>query len=228
MPSLERDGDVFVLTLDEDENRFNPDWVTSINEALDQVEAADAPRALVAAGAGKIWSNGLDLEWFAANVDQVNDFLLDVHELFARVLSLGVPTIAAIKGHAFAAGAMLALACDERIMREDRGFFCLPEVDIRIPFTPGMDALIKARLAPQVAHEAMTTGRRYGGPDAVAAGIAQQALAEDAVVPAAISRAAELAEKDGATLATIKQRLYAPALATLRDKDANRLPGLGD
>lgn len=228
VPSLERDGDVFVLTLDEDENRFNPDWVAAINESLDQVEAAEAPRALVAAGAGKIWSNGLDLEWFAANVDQVNDFLLDVHELFARVLSLGVPTIAAIKGHAFAAGAMLALACDERIMREDRGYFCLPEVDIRIPFTPGMDALIKSRLTPQVAHEAMTTGRRYGGADAVAAGIAQQAVAEDAVVPSAIARAAELAPKDPTTLATIKQRLYGPVLETLRDADANKLPGLGD
>lgn len=228
MPSLDRDGNVFVLLLDEDENRFNPDWVAAINGLLDQVEAVEAPRALVIAGSGKIWSNGLDLDWFAANVKQVNDFLLDVHELFARTLSLGVPTIAAIKGHAFAAGAMLALACDERIMREDRGYFCLPEVDIRIPFTPGMDALIKSRLTPQVAHEAMTTGCRYGGPDAVTAGIAQQAVAEDEVVPAAIARAAELAEKDPTTLATIKQRLYASALATLRDTNANKLPGLGD
>lgn len=228
LPTLERDADVFVLTLDEDENRFNPDWVAEINGLLDEVEAAETPRALVIAGSGKIWSNGLDLEWFAENVDKVNDFLLDVHELFARTLSLGVPTIAAIKGHAFAAGAMLALATDERIMREDRGYFCLPEVDIFIPFTPGMDALIKSRLAPQTAHEAMTTGRRYGGPEAVAAGIAQQAVAEDQVVPTAVARAAELAGKDPATLATIKQRLYAPVLATLRDEQANRLPGLGD
>lgn len=228
MPQLEREADVFVLTLDDNENRFNPDWVAAVNGLLDEVEAAEAPRALVIAGSGKIWSNGLDLEWFAENVDKVNDFLLDVHELFARTLSLGVPTIAAIKGHAFAAGAMLALATDERIMREDRGYFCLPEVDIFIPFTPGMDALIKSRLTPQTAHEAMTTGRRYGGPEAVAAGIAQQAVAEDQVVPVAIARAAELAGKDPATLATIKQRLYAPALATLRDQQANRLPGLGD
>lgn len=228
LPTLERESEVFVLTLDDDENRFNPDWVASVNELLDQVEAAEAPRALVIAGSGKIWSNGLDLEWFAENVDKVNDFLLDVHELFARTLSLGVPTIAAIKGHAFAAGAMLALATDERIMREDRGYFCLPEVDIFIPFTPGMDALIKCRLTPQTAHEAMTTGRRYGGPDAVAAGIAQQAVAEDQVVPTAIARAAELAGKDPSTLATIKSRLYAPALAALRDQDANRMPGIGD
>jgi enoyl-CoA hydratase/carnithine racemase len=113
-------------------------------------------------------------------------------------------------------------------MREDRGYYCLPEVDIRIPFTPGMDALIKARLKPQVAHEAMTTGKRYGAHEAVAAEIVQTAVAEDQVLPAAIERASALADKDGTTLGIIKQRLYAPALATLRDREANKLPGLGD
>ncbi len=228
MPDLERDGNVFVLNLGEDENRFNPDWVASVNAALDEVAAAPPPRALVVTASGKIWSNGLDLEWFAANLEAVPAFVGEVHELLARALEFPVPTVAAIQGHCFAAGAMLAVAFDERIMREDRGYFCFPEVDIHIPFTPGMDALIKARLAPQVAHEAMTTGRRYGGADAVAAGIVQSAVPEEAVVTSAIERAASLADKDGATLGTIKQRLYAPALATLRDADANKLPGMGD
>jgi enoyl-CoA hydratase/carnithine racemase len=228
VPALERQGKVFVLNLGDDENRFNPDWVGAINDALDVVESGEAPRALVLSADGKIWSNGLDLEWFAANVPKIPDFVIDVHELLARMLSLGVPTIAAIQGHCFAAGAMLAMAADERVMREDRGYFCLPEVDIRIPFTPGMSALLQARLAPQVAHEVMTTGRRYGGPDALAAGIVQQTVTDIEVLETAIERAEQLAEKDGATLATIKQRMYAPALATLRDREANKLPGLGD
>ena len=73
-------------------------------------------------------------------------FVERVHALLARVLESGVPTVGALQGHVFAAGAMLALAHDERVMRGDRGFFCLPEVDIRIPFTPGMSAPIAARL----------------------------------------------------------------------------------
>lgn len=228
MPSLERDGNVFVLNLGDTENRFNPDWVGSVNQALDEVEAADAPRALVITADGKIWSNGLDLEWFAANVDAVPAFLNEVHELFARALSFPAPTIAAIQGHAFAAGAMLAVAFDERIMREDRGYFCFPEVDIRIPFTPGMDALIKCRLKPQVAYESMVTGRRYAAAEGVEAEIIQAAVPEDQVVAKAVERAAALADKDGATLGIIKSRLYAPALETLRDTEANKLPGLGD
>jgi enoyl-CoA hydratase/carnithine racemase len=73
-------------------------------------------------------------------------FIARVQALFARVLGVGVPSVAALQGHTFAAGAMLALAHDQRVMRADRGFFCLPEVDIKIPFTRGMAALIAARL----------------------------------------------------------------------------------
>jgi Delta3-Delta2-enoyl-CoA isomerase len=57
---------------------------------------------------------------------------------------------------------MLALAYDLAVMRADRGYFCLPEVVLGMPFTPGMNALIRARLPIAAAHEAMTTGRRYG------------------------------------------------------------------
>jgi len=128
---------------------------------------------------------------------------------------------------AFAAGAMLALAHDQRVMRADRGFFCLPEVDIRIPFTHGMNALIAARLSKHAAHEAMTTGRRYGGLDAQTEGIVDLAVEEGQVRPRAIELAAALASKDPATLATIKRRLYEAPLAALRDRGANALVGAG-
>jgi enoyl-CoA hydratase/carnithine racemase len=111
---------------------------------------------------------------------------------------------------------MLALAHDGRVMRADRGFFCLPEVDIGIPFTPGMSALIAARLPAQTAHETMTGGRRYGGAGAALAGIVEDAVAEAEVLPRALERAAALTGKDPATLKTIKQRLYHGALSALR------------
>lgn len=214
MPTLERDGDVFVLNLGEDENRFNADSLDALERCLDKVEAA-TPCALVTTASGKFWSNGLDLEWIATQGEQAVPFIERVHELLARVLEMGVPSIAALQGHTFAAGAMLALAHDGRVMRADRGFFCLPEVDIGIPFTPGMSALIAARLPAQAAHEAMTTGKRYGGSDAALAGIVEDAVSEAEVLPKALQRARALAGKDPATLKTIKQRLYRDALAAL-------------
>jgi Delta3-Delta2-enoyl-CoA isomerase len=213
--SLERDGDVFTINLGDGENRFDGEFLDVFERCLDEVEAA-APCALVTAAEGKFWSNGLDLEWLAAQGERAGEFVQRVHELFARVLELGAPSVAALQGHTFAAGAMLALAHDVRVMRADRGFFCLPEVDIRIPFTPGMSALIGARLAPAAAHAAMTTGRRYGGTDAARAGLVDDAVPEHNVLARARSIAAELAGKDPATLRAIKRGLHRDTLAALR------------
>ena len=221
--NLDRDADVFVLSLGDGENRFNDDFLAEFNSALDEVEAAPAPRALVVTAEGKIWSNGLDLEWMGQNMDRIGAFLDGVHDMYARVLELGVPNAAAIQGHAFAGGAMLAVAHDFKVMRADRGYWCLPEVDINIPFTPGMTALVQARNLKRSAHEAMTTGRRYGGPEAVEAGLVDEAVPLDDVVARAVERVAPLAKKIRGRLKTIKQRMYAGALALLRDRDANSL-----
>ena len=63
-----------------------------------------------------------------------------------KALAIVARSLAAPDSDVFAAGAMLALAHDLAVMRSDRGYFCLPEVDLGIPFTPGMNALIRARL----------------------------------------------------------------------------------
>jgi Delta3-Delta2-enoyl-CoA isomerase len=216
MPTLTRADNVFILDLGDGENQFHPDWVAAVDAALGQVEQAAGPRALVTAATGKFYSNGLDLEWLAANADAHDGYLGSVHALLARMLALPVVTVAAVQGHAFAAGAMFTLAHDFRVMRADRGFWCLPEADINLPFTTGMSALIQARLAPQVAHEAMVTARRYGGHDALAAGIANHAVDELAVRATATGIAAGQAAKAGDTIATIKARMYAGALALLK------------
>lgn len=217
MPKLERDGEVYILRLDpDDENRFHPDWLAAVEAALDEVEAETGPRALVTAGSGKFWSNGLDLDWLQSNADQAAAYLDRVNALLARTLATPVVTVAALNGHTFAAGAMWALAQDLRVMRADRGFFCLPEVDIGLPFAPGMSALIRARLTPATAHEAMTTGRRYGGEQALAAGIVDAVAAENQVLTAAVDLARPLAGKSNPVRGQIKEALYAEALAALR------------
>ncbi len=217
MPSLDRQDDVFVLHLGDGENRFHPDWIAAVAAALDEVGKVEGPRALVTTATGKFYSNGLDLEWLFTHADRHREYVVSVHELFARMLSLPLITVAALQGHTFAAGAMLSLGHDFRVMRADRGFWCLPEADIGIPFTPGMSALVQSRLTPRTAHEAMLTARRYGGEDAAAAGIVDRAVGEDAVLATAIEIARTQVNKAGDTVGTIKARMYAPALTVLRD-----------
>jgi enoyl-CoA hydratase/carnithine racemase len=215
MPTLTRDDDVFLLDLGADENRFHPDWVAEVHAALDEVEQV-APRALVTTASGRIYSNGLDLEWLARHGEELQSYVVTVQGLLARMLEFPAPTVAAIPGHAFAAGAMFALAHDFRVMRADRGFFCLPEVDIDIPFTPGMAALIQGKLTPATALEVMTTGRRFGGTDAAAAGLVDVAVAEADVLSTAVERVRPLAGKTPKTLGAIKAQMYFGQLQALR------------
>jgi enoyl-CoA hydratase/carnithine racemase len=220
MTGLHRRGDVFVLTLGDDENRFHPDRLAAINAALDEVDAAPGPKAVVTTGVGKFYSNGLDLDFMGANPDAAEANLRGVHALFARVLAFPAPIVASLQGHTFAAGAMLALAHDLAVMRSDRGYFCLPEVDLGIPFTPGMNALIRARLPIETAHESMTTGRRYGGDEAHAAGIVAGVGAEDEILDIAVARAQERAAKAGPTMGAIKARLYGEVIEALTGPNA--------
>ena len=205
---------IAVLDLGAEENRFSPDFLDAVNAALDEVVASDA-QGLVTTGGSKFYSNGLDLDWLLANGDRADWYVGRVHALFARVLTLPIPTAAAIVGHAFGAGAMLAIAHDFRVMRADRGFFCFPEVDILIPFTPGMNALIQAKLTPQAQVASMTTGRRFGGVDAAAFGIVDSTAGEGAVTPAATELLRPLAGKDPGTLGAIKATMFGPAVAAL-------------
>lgn len=220
MPKLEQDCDIFILHLDpDDENRFHPDWLTAVEAALDRVEAVTGPCALVVAGSGKFWSNGLDLDWMLSNAERGAAYLYRVNLLLARTLASAAVTVAAINGHAFGAGAMWALAHDMRVMRSDRGYFCLPEVDLGLTFAPGMSALVKSRLVPSTAHEAMTTGRRYGGEQALAAGVVDAVTDADHVLATALDVARPLAGTAKPTRAKIKETLYAETLAALRSQD---------
>lgn len=220
VPTLAQSSDVAVLDLGDGENRFHPDWMAELGQHLDRIEDGVVPRALVTTATGKFFSNGLVVERLSGPEAERDDYLREVERLLGRVLALPMITVAAVQGHAFGGGAMLALAHDFRVMRADRGFWCLPETDLGLSFTPGMAALIRARLAPQVAHEAMVTSRRYGGTEAVATGIVDSAVAADEVREHALSLAAQLTTKAGDGLGATKARMYAAALGLLGHRPA--------
>jgi enoyl-CoA hydratase/carnithine racemase len=220
MPSMSQDGPVWTVDLGDDENRFSPDFLTEIEGLLDDIAASAEPAALVTTGSGRFYSNGLDLEWLGAHPEQHAAYVARVEAVFARVLTLPVPTVAAINGHAFGAGALIAMAHDHRVMRADRGFLCFPEVDIGLPFTPGMSALIQCKVTARTAVDAMTTGRRFGGEEAYVAGLVDAAVPLDDLAESAAARVRQWAGKDRTTLGVIKERMFAATVAALGERPA--------
>lgn len=195
------------------ENRFSPEWLAEMNRVLE--EAAESGKPVILSATGKFFSNGLDTDYIAANSGDLPAYLDRVHQLYITVLTLGAPTIAAVNGHAFGAGAMLALCADHRVMRSERGFWSLPEAALNMPFTRGMAALVRTRTPDATATEAMLTSRRYGGEDAVAAGIVEQAVPGDDLLEAARETARARAGLVNPNQTTIKRGLRLPLLADL-------------
>lgn len=211
-------GDVFVLAMKAGENRFNPTMLDAFRGALDEVEASGGPGAVVLTGEGKFFSNGLDLDWMMqAPEGGASDVVNGLQALYARLITFPMLIVGAVNGHAFAGGGMLALACDVRVMRDDRGYFCLPEVDINIPFTRGMASLVQSKLAPATARESMLTGRRYDANEALVAGIVDASAPETEVLGSAVERAQALSGKTRHVVSEIKRVMYAETVAKLAE-----------
>ena len=162
----ELDEKVAIVTMNDGENRFNPSFLNSFIETLNEIEKeTDANALVVTSSHEKIFCNGIDLDWLVPFVQKgdketAGAFFYTMNRLFKRILLYPMPAIAAISGHAFAGGAIMSCAFDFRFMRSDRGFFCFPEVDLGIPFLPGMIALITKAIPQYKVEELHYTGKR--------------------------------------------------------------------
>ncbi|KAJ2548724.1 hypothetical protein EV175_004719 [Coemansia sp. RSA 1933] len=195
---------LFVLHLNNGtENRFTLQFVEEITQALDYVdrkldtisetEAAAKGGALITTSTGKFYSNGLAIE---AAMKQGDVFYNPYLRMLARLLMFRVPTVAAINGHAFAGGCMFAMAHDYRVMRADRGWIAMNEVDIGIPLIPGMAAIVKCKLPnPNYLRECLLAGHRFKSADAIAAGFVDRAVPQDALLDTAFEYARKTAPK---------------------------------
>jgi enoyl-CoA hydratase/carnithine racemase len=217
MSSLTRVGDVFVLDISDtpdDDHRLTFERIAALDAALTEVESSTGPAALVVTAQGKFFSNGLVPELF---VDP--EYTPAYQRMVARFLISEVPSVGALNGHCYAGALLFALALDERIARTERGFHCLPEAAIKVPFTSGLAALVTARLAPHVAHRAMVLAHRFDAETALAAGLVDATAPIEDLLETAVARAAELAPLRGPVVGTIKQTRYAHVVEALHRRE---------
>ena len=172
---LERDGGIFTLTMCADENRWNTTFVRRFHEALDEIENSSGPAVLITASENeKFFSNGLDLAWIQSSGAHPGGdrsvFGSEYMALCARLITFPIPTLAAVNGHAFGAGFMIALCHDSRVMREDRGFLCANEVEIGMTIPEPELALFRHKIPAGAFHQTVVLARRWTGPTAQSAG----------------------------------------------------------
>lgn len=209
------DGTVAVITMDAGENRFDLDVVRHWHGLIDQVISKEGPLALVTTGTGKFYSNGLNLDWLMANPDHAREFLHELNRLWGRILGLDCHTTAVVNGHCFGAGALLTSAHDRITMRSDRGYWCMPELDLGLPVSEKMAQLLLTRLPRTAIARALNTAHRFTGPEALDAGIADEVLSEDELLAASIAHSGVLASKSREVIGIHKQMLYGDTIRSL-------------
>lgn len=174
------DDNTAILTMNDGENRLNIPFCNDMLQALDDIEnTSDATALVVTASDPKIWCNGMDLDWLLPAIEKndpdVKLFFETQDRLYRRITFYPMITVAAVTGHAFAGGAILACAFDFKYMRSDRGFICFPEVDLHIPFLPYMDALIRRTFPMHLVFKAELTGHRFAATELEQCGAIRQA-----------------------------------------------------
>lgn len=228
MPAIEltADGDVWVLRIanaDRD-NTFNDQALVDWHAALDEVEASAGNRALlITSNHPKTFCNGIDLEWMmAAGGDTARQFVRRLEDLFIRVALFPMPTVACLNGNAYGGGAILATACDFRLMRADRGRFCYPEVKIRMAFTPAMVETIRLLPDARALNRLALTADAIGGEEALALGVVDAIHPEQSLQAAALGYARELSTKYRPTYTEIKRMLRDGMVRLAAERAAGR------
>jgi Delta3-Delta2-enoyl-CoA isomerase len=137
--------------------------------------------------------------------------------LLATVVDFPFPTIALITGHTFGGAGPFALSHDYRIMNSQRGFFSMPPVDLGLHF-PGIGALLKWKLRPQVARKMLLEAHRWTGIKAFEDGIVDAVAKPDEMLDEALKLARKWAPKAKmGVYSALRNELYGEAGRAFRE-----------
>ncbi|GJY47644.1 enoyl-CoA delta isomerase 1, peroxisomal [Tanacetum coccineum] len=231
MCTLEKRGSIYILTLTgNDEHRLNPKLLDSITAAIHSIRSqTTAPSALITTAHGKFFSNGYDLAWpQSGDLKRYNLLNSKLQVLVRDLICLPMPTIAAVTGHVSAAAFGLVQAHDYVMMRKDRGFLYMSEMDIKIVAPDCFVRLLKNKIGYPALRDVMMRGDKVTADVAVAKGVIYSAHdSAEETVEAAVRLGEELVMRnwDGHVYARNRKKLLADVLASIDPEEDDVVRG---
>jgi enoyl-CoA hydratase/carnithine racemase len=223
---------VAVLTLDDAarKNAMTEALGDAVRDAVERLRQRTDVRAVVVTGAGDAFSAGGDLAMLErlrqASFAEARGHMLAFYARYLSLLDLDVPTIAAVRGPAIGAGLCVATACDLMVVADDA---TLAFNFVGLGLHPGMGAtyFLPRRVGHQRAAELLFTGRRFTGRDAVAMGLALEAITAEAVLERAVGLARQIATQSGEAVRALCRTLEVDreALRATLEREASAQAG---
>ena len=214
---------IAVLTMNTAENRHNPEFLAEFHQHLDQVEGDQSIKSIILTSASeKNWSLGIDLAWMSqpANTPEtISDFMTELGGLLKRLVTFPMPIIAALNGHTYGNGSVLACACDFRFMKSDKGFFCFPEVDVLVPFVPSMFPLINKAIPQTFFNRLAMTGQRVGARELFNNQVVEATFANEEELQAGVVEFAKTFNKNRWIYGQNKTQMNKQILVTMKEED---------
>jgi enoyl-CoA hydratase len=219
---IEREADgVSVLRLARPPvNALDLDLVQAIGSGV--TDAVDSgARALVLTGAGSCFSAGIDMK-VAPTYDarQRRESVEAINAMVAAICGAPLPVVAAVNGHAFGGGLVIALACDVRLGARGDYKLALNEVAAGVPFPLGPLAVVRAELDPSVLRDLCLTGRSVGPEESLALRVLDEIVEAQELLHRARERALELAAFPAYPV--LKAQVRGPLIAELEQIVAAR------
>lgn len=212
-------GSVRILTISNERirNALGAGMAASLLQQLNAAEDDPAVRVVVVTGAGAVaFCSGHDLEEIE-NGSYAETGLGE--EPFLRPLSMAKPVIAAVNGHCYAAGFILALSCDIRVASEN-AVFGSPGARLGMLPEGGQLSRLPSLLPRSIALELMITAKPLSAQRAYQLGFVSQLVPVGEAMDAALDLAKTISESSPAVVRAVKEGVkqsdpvdYAAALA---------------
>ncbi len=220
--SYERLDEILVIRMTRGKaNALNIALVEELNSAVDRAAGDATVRGIVlVSDCEGFFCGGFDVsEVFSYDRNSMTLFSARFIDLYEGLYLLPKPVVAAISGHAYGAGAMLAAACDLRIMSRDGADFALNEINFGVMLPPGFIRILVGAVGPGPAREMILLGGPVRPERALEIGLVSELVDSATIQRRAIEICSSLAKKPEAAFAANKRLLREVLGRTASDSD---------
>ena len=187
-------------------NAITPALVSGINAALDKAQLSDI-HAVVLTGTGRAFCAGADLKFVRGEArndeTSLSRFLDTVLLVMNRLETFPMPVIASLNGLTLAGGLELMLCCDLVVAARSAK---LGDAHANFGLLPGGDSSVRLprKIGPTRAKYLLYTGEFVLAEQLVAAGLVNEVVDDDMLIPATEALVAKLVNKSPLVLRRMK------------------------